>query len=79
MHCQLVHIARQKSEAIIDKLYNKELHGQVKVRTYRQLAQKDFLNTAKKKSKSRKEIYRANGSQLRCWWKPTMQAIYNYL
>jgi len=62
---KLLHAARQKSEAIVDKLYNKELHGQIKVRTYRQLAQKDFLNTAKKKSKSSKEIYRANGSQLR--------------
>lgn len=62
---KLLHAARQKSEAIIDKLYNKDLHGTVKVRTYRQLAQKDFLNTAKKKSKSSKEIYQANGSQLR--------------
>ncbi len=62
---KLLHAARQKSEAIIDKLYNKDLHGSVKVRTYRQLAQRDFLNTAKKKSKSSKEIYRANGSQLR--------------
>ena len=37
----------------------------MKVRTYRQLAQKDFLNTAKKRAKSSKVIYRANGSQLR--------------
>jgi len=62
---KLLNAARQKSETIIDKLYNKGLHGQVKVRTYRQIAQKDFLNTARKKSKSSKAIYRANGSQLR--------------
>jgi IS5 family transposase len=35
------------------------------VRTYRNVARKYFLNTAKKKSKSGKEIYKANGSQLR--------------
>ena len=62
---KLLNAARQKSEAIIDILYNKELHGHVKVRTYRQLAQKGFLNTAKKRAKSSKVIYRANGSQLR--------------
>ncbi|MCY7421007.1 MAG: IS5 family transposase [Chitinophagaceae bacterium] len=62
---KLLDAARKKSEAIIDKLYNKTLHGQIKARTYRQLAQKDFLNTAKKKSKTSKAIYRANGSQLR--------------
>ena len=62
---KLLNAARQKSEALIDKLYNKDVHGQVKVRTYRQIAQKNFLNTAKKKAKSSKEIYRANGSQLR--------------
>jgi len=75
---KLLHAARQKSEAIIDKLYNKELHGQVKVRTYRQLAQKDFLNTARKKSKSSKAIYRANGSQLR-YLKRNLQHIADLL
>jgi len=62
---KLLNASRKKSEDIIDKLYKKSLHGQVKVRTYRQIAHKDFLNTAKKKSKSAKEIYRSNGSQLR--------------
>lgn len=62
---KLLDAARLKSEAIIDKLYNKNLHGLVKVRTYRQVARKDFLNTAKKRAKSSKIIYQANGSQLR--------------
>ena len=62
---KLLNAARQKSEEIIDKLFNKQLHGEVKARTYRQLARKDFLNTAKKKANTKKEIYRANGSQLR--------------
>jgi hypothetical protein len=62
---KLLNAARQKSEAIIDKLYTKRLHGAVKVRTYRQVAQKEFLNTTKKRAKSSKAIYRANGSQLR--------------
>lgn len=62
---KLLHAVRLKSEQIIDKLYNKELHGDVKVRTYRQLARRDFLNTAKKKSQTAKAVYKANGSQLR--------------
>lgn len=62
---KLLNEARKKSEQIIDKLYNSALHGKTKVRTYRNIARKDFLNTAKKKSKSSKEIYKANGSQLR--------------
>jgi IS5 family transposase len=62
---KLLNASRKKSEEIIDKLYKKNLHGEVKVRTYRQIAHQDFLNTAKKKSKTAKEIYRANGSQLR--------------
>ena len=46
-------------------MYNKSIHGETKVRTYRQLARKDFLNAIKKKTKSFKEIYKWNGSQLR--------------
>lgn len=75
---KLLNDARQKSEAIIDKLYNKGLYGPTKVRTYRQLAQKDFLNTAKKKSKTSKAIYRANGSQLR-YLKRNLQYIADML
>lgn len=62
---KLLNAAREKSEALIDKLYNKDIHGSEKVRTYRELARKDFLNTARKKAKSGKEIYKANGTQLR--------------
>ena len=62
---KLLNAAREKSEELIDILYHQELHGQTKVRTYRQMARKDFLNTAKKKAKTSKAIYKANGSQLR--------------
>ena len=62
---KLLNAAREKSEELIDKLYTPLLHGETKVRTYRQIARKDFLNTAKRKAKSIKVIYKANGSQLR--------------
>ena len=62
---KLLNAAREKSEALIDKLYNKAIHGDQKVRTYREIARKDFLNTARKKGKSGKEIYKANGTQIR--------------
>lgn len=62
---KLLNASRIKSEEIIDLLYDAQLHGDTKVRTYREIARKDFLNTAKKKNKTYKEIYKANGSQLR--------------
>jgi transposase, IS5 family len=62
---KLLNAARVKSEELIDKLYHSKLHGSPKPRTYRQMARKDFLNTAKKKGKAQKIIYKANGSQLR--------------
>ena len=62
---KLLNAARIKSEEIIDFLHDPKLHGQIKVRTYRQIARKDFLNTAKKRHKTNKEIYKSNGSQLR--------------
>ena len=62
---KLLNAAREKSEVLIDKLYRKDIHGTTKVRTYRQCARKDFLNAIKKKSKSFKEIYKWNGSQIR--------------
>jgi hypothetical protein len=61
---KLLNASRVKSEEIIDKLYDKSIHGEVKPRTYRELARKDFLNTNKKKRKSHKEIKEANGKQL---------------
>lgn len=48
---KLLNAAREKSEELIDKLYCKELHGNVKPRTYRNIARKEFLNTAKEKNK----------------------------
>jgi len=62
---KLLNAARIKSEELIDKLYNASLHGKIKVRTYRNEARIAFLRVVKKKSKSRKEIYKANGQQLR--------------
>ena len=53
---KLLNAAREKSEELIDKLYSLSLHGETKVRTYRQIARKDFLNTAKRKAKSIKVI-----------------------
>jgi hypothetical protein len=62
---KLLNAAREKSEDLLDKLYNKELHGNIKPRTYRQVARKEFLRTAKKKNKTAKQLYKANGKQLR--------------
>ena len=62
---KLLDAARKKSEELIDVLYTPLLHGNTKVRTYREIARKYFLNSAKKKWKTAKEIYKANGSQLR--------------
>ena len=62
---KLLNAAREKSEELIDKLYGKKLHGEVKPRTYRRAARKEFLNTAKKKSKTAKGLYKATGKQLR--------------
>jgi transposase, IS5 family len=62
---KLLNAAREKSEELIDILYNPLLHGHPKPRTYRNIARKAFLNTAKKKQKSSKVIYKSNGQQLR--------------
>lgn len=62
---KLLNAARVKSEQLIDKLYNRELHGAVKVRTYRNVARRDYLNAAKRKRKTRKQIYKFNGQQIR--------------
>ena len=62
---KLLNAARKKSEQLIDILYNPLLHGDKKVRTYRKVARKCFLNAAKKKRKTVREIYKINGQQLR--------------
>ena len=56
--------AREKSEQLIDKLFNPVLHEK-KPRTYRKIARHRYLKTAQKKNKTHKEIRKATGSQLR--------------
>lgn len=62
---KLLNAAREKSEELIDILWHPLLHGDTKPRTYREIARKLFLNTAKKKQKTSKAIYKSNGQQLR--------------
>jgi hypothetical protein len=56
--------AREKTEELIDKLYQPILHEK-KPRTYRQVARRRYLRTAMKRVKSNNEIRKAVGSQLR--------------
>ena len=56
--------ARKKSEDLIDILYSPALHGK-KPRTYRKIGRKLYLQTAQKMNKSRKQIRKAVGAQLR--------------
>jgi hypothetical protein len=84
---KLLGAARKKSEELIDKLYDSGLHGPVKVRTYREVARKDYLNAAKRKMKTSKQIYKANGQQIRYlvgiwdilipYWQPTISSLSN--
>ena len=60
----LIGQARQESERIIDVLCETGKVDQ-KPRTYRRVARKQYLNVAKKKRKSKKEIRKAIGQQLR--------------
>lgn len=62
---KLLNEAREKTEEIIDELYDKTLHQGDKPRTYRNKARQAFLLTNKKKRKSYNEIRSANGAQLR--------------
>ena len=57
--------AREKSQIIIDILFNPILHGEVKPRTYRKKARHAYLRTAQKKMKTKNEIRSALGKQLR--------------
>ena len=59
----LLNDAREKAEELIDVLYNPSMH-QKKPRTYREKARKQYLQTAQKKVKSRKEIRSAVKKQL---------------
>ena len=57
--------SREKSQELIDVLFNPLLHGDKKPRTYRIKARQVYLRTAQKKVKSRNEIRLALGKQLR--------------
>jgi hypothetical protein len=48
--------ARQKSEELIDSLYDPLLHGSPPPRTYRQTARREYLGTARKRKKTKKQI-----------------------
>lgn len=60
----LVNACREESERIIDLLYEKS-PLEVKPRTYRRQARQRYLGIAKKKRKSKSEIRKAIGQQLR--------------
>ncbi|MEX0994971.1 MAG: IS5 family transposase [Balneolaceae bacterium] len=60
----LIHTARKESERLIDLLYKQSELTQ-KPRTYRRKAQAAYLAVAKKRRKSKKEIRKAIGAQLR--------------
>lgn len=59
----LLNGCREKTEQIIDELYVPEPNKR-KVRTYRNNARKDYLATARKKKKSKKELRKAIRKQL---------------
>jgi hypothetical protein len=59
----LLNDAREKSEELIDLLYDSDKHT-AKPRTYRKQARKYYLKTAQKKTKSKKEIRKALKKQL---------------
>ncbi len=70
--------AREKAEGLIDILYDKQLHGDLKPRSYREKARKLYLNTAQKKIKSKREIRNALGRQLR-FLNRNIKSIYRLL
>jgi hypothetical protein len=61
---KLLNTAREKTELLIDEIYNSsELH-KVKPRTYRKRARRDYLSIAKQRKKSLKSIRKALRKQL---------------
>lgn len=60
----LLNDAREKSEYLIDILYQIDIHEKKKPRTYRETARKEYLNVAKNRNNSRKSIRKAIGTQL---------------
>lgn len=61
---RLLHEGRVESEALIDRLYAGGL-WQKKPRTYRRLANQQYMNFAKKRKVTKQDIKRARGQQLR--------------
>lgn len=59
----LLNDAREKSEELIDKLFNQRLHPS-KPRNYRKVARKDYLKVAQLKIKSKKQIHNGVKKQL---------------
>lgn len=62
---KLLNASREKTEEIIDKLYNPALHAIKKPRTYREEARQRYLLISNKKVRRRKELRKAIGQQLR--------------
>ena len=60
----LLNEAREKTEKMIDTLYNQELGLDKKPRTYRKRARKDYLKIAKQRKPHAKSIRKAIGKQL---------------
>ena len=56
--------AREKTEELIDHLFNPELHCKKKPRTYRETARKEFLKVAQKKKKGRSVLRSGIGKQI---------------
>lgn len=61
----LLNEAREKTEMIIDKLYEKVKGKIKKPRTYRKKARKDFLKVVKNRNTAYKELRKGIGKQLR--------------
>lgn len=60
----LLSASRVIVEKIIDVLFDKNLHGDARPRTYRRIARKKYLNVARKKKASRKLIRKGIRNQL---------------
>lgn len=73
----LLNDAREKTELLINVLYDKKLHTK-KPRTDRPKARKEYLKTAQKKVKTKKDIYKANKKQL-AYLKRNITAIHKLL
>ncbi len=61
----LLNTARQESEKIIDLLYAQIPSLKIKPRTYRRVARKEFVFFSKKKNKTKRQIRKSTGKQLR--------------